>query len=255
MNATESPPRTDPTPQPLSRRRRWRTIATAGALLAAAVVSITLKGCIRSDEGVWLFDEAPLPEGWPAATPVGEVQVKRYPAYRVAIAGGAEPTARPASQDRLFGVLFSHIKDEGIPMTAPVEMSLTSELPEPDEPTSPVDAADRPQPAQPRMSAMGFLYRSTGEGKAGDAGDGVRVVDVPEATYASIGVRGTYEPERYARAIERLNAWLDEHADAWQKVGDPRVLGYNSPLVPAPLRYGEVQIRVEPVQPVDPTAP
>jgi len=47
--------------------------------------------------------EAPLPDGFPTYTPVGEIEVKHYPAYRKAEATGGIA----------FWTLFQHIKDRG----------------------------------------------------------------------------------------------------------------------------------------------
>ena len=63
--------------------------------------------------------EAPLPDGFPTYTPVGEIEVKRYPAYRK-----AETTGGVA-----FWTLFQHIKTAGISMTAPVEMTYEKDGP------------------------------------------------------------------------------------------------------------------------------
>ena len=59
--------------------------------------------------------EAKMPEDFPQYTPVRDVQIKRYPAYRKA---EADPNA-----GRAFWTLFFHIKKNDIAMTAPVEMS------------------------------------------------------------------------------------------------------------------------------------
>ena len=75
--------------------------------------------------------EAPMPEGFPAYTPVGEIEVKNYPAYRK-----AETSGRTA-----FWTLFQHIQNAGVSMTAPVEMTYRNDGP-------PVG----------REQAMAFLY-------------------------------------------------------------------------------------------------
>ncbi len=53
--------------------------------------------------------EAKLPQGFPTYTPVGTIEVKHYPAYRMATSSG-------------FWPLFLHIQSKGIAMTAPVEV-------------------------------------------------------------------------------------------------------------------------------------
>ena len=177
----------------------------------------------------FLFNEAPLPVGFPDPGPVGEIVIKQYPAYRAAFAGelnGASST-EGESQDRLFRVLFRHIKQNDIPMTAPVEMTFDSD-------------------DDPAMRRMAFLYREPMAGELGDEG-AVRVKDVPAMTVASLGVRGGYTEERFSKAIAQLREWLEENR-RFHEVGPPRYLGYNSPFVPSFMRYGEVQVPVEPAR-------
>lgn len=170
----------------------------------------------------FMIREAALPQGWPERTPVGEVRIQTYPAHRAAIvtadqAGGG--------MDKMHGVLFRHIKDKGFPMTAPVDMSY-----------APGNVAAGP-------TSMAFMYRSTQQGSIGTDGQ-VQVMDLEPATFASLGVRGGYRSGDIAAHVAKLKAWLDEH-DEWRPIGPPRYLGYNSPFVPAFMRYGEVQIPVE----------
>ena len=56
--------------------------------------------------------EAEMPKGFPDYTPVGQIEVKHYPAYRRATASGMAE----------FWTLFKHIKQNHVAMTAPVEM-------------------------------------------------------------------------------------------------------------------------------------
>jgi hypothetical protein len=204
--------------------------------------------------------EAPLPDGWPTLTPVGEVEVKDYPATRAAIVtqtplpdsdpeasdttAAENPDAMTATDqnpaddtpqrdmDSMFMTLFKHIKSNEIAMTAPVDMGYRE--------------ADPTQPdAEPAQVSMAFLYRHTGLGTAGPDGE-VTVTDAPARTYASIGVRGKYTDERFAEHLKTLDAWLAEYADTWAPDGPPRYLGYNSPFIPGFMRYGEVQRPVKP---------
>jgi len=168
----------------------------------------------------FVFREAPVPEGWPALTPVDEVRIKEYPAYRAAIAESGD------AQNSMFRTLFNHIKKNEIAMTAPVEMTVTDD-----------STAKSPKD-------MAFLYRQPDMGSAGEDGS-VNVVDVPAATMLSTGVRGGYSDKNYRKAIKRLEAWLAENPDQYRVTGPSRYLGYNSPFVPWFMRYGEVQLPVE----------
>ena len=168
------------------------------------------------------INEAPLPEGWPELTPVDEIQVKQYPVYRAAVISNETD----GTQNGMFRPLFNHIKRKDIAMTAPVEMTYDGQ----------------------QQASMAFLYRNTEMGTPGsdEADQRVVVKDIAEQTAVSIGVRGRYTTENYDEALDKLNAWLEENKDTWQADGEPRFLGYNSPFVPGFMRYGEVQIPVQP---------
>lgn len=158
--------------------------------------------------------EADLPEGYPAPGPVGEVVIKKYPAYRAAWADG--------DRDRgTFMTLFDHIKRNDIAMTAPVEMTM--------------DDDGR------SMRAMAFLYGQRAWGPTGTDGR-VMVRDMSAATFVSIGMRGRMSDADRAWALAQLRQRIE--ADGLEVVGPVRVLGYNSPMVPNAMKYSEVQIPV-----------
>jgi hypothetical protein len=160
--------------------------------------------------------EASLPDGFPGYTPVGEIEVKHYPAYRK-----AETSGRVA-----FWTLFGHIKSEGIPMTAPVEMTFQKDGP-------PVG----------REQSMGFLYGNKNTGNAGRKGN-VDVIDVPATAAVSLGLRGVRSDEVMIQAEQRLRKWLEENKNRYEQVGAVRVMGYNSPFVPRDRQFYEVQIPI-----------
>lgn len=172
-----------------------------------------------------MVSEAKLPAGFPPPGPVGEVIVKTYPAHRL-----ARTTTESGGDNGMFMRLFRHIERNDIAMTAPVTMGWSGE------------------PARRRgPESMAFLYETPDLGEAGrDPADAAVVVeDVPEATVASIGLRGSYGEATFRKGTERLDAWLAEHPE-WQAAGPPRMLAYNSPFVPGFLKYAEVQ---QPLQP------
>lgn len=161
------------------------------------------------------YAEAPLPEGFPAYTPVGVIEVKRYPAYRKAVG--------PA-----FWPLFKHIKTQGIPMTAPVEMTSA--------------------PNRRNDGAMAFLYQNTEVGKLGPI-DGVAVEQTPETRVASLGMRGRMNKATAEEAKAVLTAWLDDQTVYRQAGEEPfRLFGYSSPMVPNASKYWEAQVLIEPVE-------
>jgi len=162
--------------------------------------------------------EAEMPSGFPAPTPVGEIELKQYPAYRMAQTRADETPA--------FWTLFGHIKRNKIAMTAPVEMTYES-----------------PEAGGAKQNKMAFLYPARNHGETGSDG-AVQIVDVPSQTVLSTGVRGKRTPKKLASAQARLTRWLEAMSTRYRKAGPMRVMGYNSPFIPANRSYLEVQIPV-----------
>ncbi len=171
---------------------------------------------IEKDLSFQLRVEAKQPTGFPAPTPVGEVELKNYPAYRKARA--------ETSPNLAFWTLFSHIKKNDIAMTAPVEMGYTF---------GPL--------SQPKEQNMSFLYAESVLGKPGKAGS-VEVLDVPPMTVVSTGVRGAQTVQSVLGARRRLETWLESNRSTWTPEGPMRTMAYNSPFVPRDQNYFEVEI-------------
>ena len=64
-------------------------------------------------------NSAPLPEGFPAPTSSGSIEVKSYPAYKEATYLVQGDLAR--ANQKAFYPLYQHISSNNIAMTAPVE--------------------------------------------------------------------------------------------------------------------------------------
>ena len=221
-----------PAAQPVPRPKRFRRLRRAAIAVAIASVGgavLFAVGCVHRSGGTWMVDSAPLPEGWPELTPVGEVEVRAYPVYRAASVEAAE--LERAGVGGMFGVLFGHISDNDIAMTAPVDMSY-----------APTGADD----GELAMSRMAFLYRTTDLGPTGLDG-AVVIADEPERLFASVGVRGSYSATNYTEGLALVEEWLGGQAE-FVRTGPPRFLGYNGPFTPWFMRYGEVQVPVERVE-------
>jgi hypothetical protein len=177
----------------------------------------------------FMFNEARLPKGYPAPSPVGQILVKHYPAARIAIARGGD-------QNGMFMPLFNHIKKHDIAMSSPVEITWSD---------------PQAQPSQAKPQTMAFVYQEPDLGTPGMDGS-VQVIDVPAQAFLSIGVRGSYDRQHLVEGVKKLREWLTAHATEYAAVGPPRYLGYNSPFVPWFLRFGEVQLPVRPL-PVHPS--
>jgi SOUL heme-binding protein len=191
--------------------------------LQAATSGETLETALRTSYDLLTFTmkkEADLPAGFPKPTPVGEIQLKQYPAYRL---------ARTASEKNSgFFKLFAHITLNRIEMTAPVEMTYR--------------ANDKQVPEQ---FDMAFIYGDTKVGKTGDKLGGVTVQDIPALTTVSIGLKGDNERVKLAEVERRLERWLAQHETDHERAGNLRVLGYNSPKVSPDSRYYEVELPIK----------
>lgn len=190
--------------------------------LQAAQEADGFEKALRNSQEILTFQmkqEADLPAGFPEPTPVGEIQIKQYPAYRLA--------RTESQQDSGFFRLFAHITSNQIEMTAPVEMTY-----------------DSPKGKSLRQLDMAFLYGDPKTGEVGKKLGGVTVEDVPAMTTVSIGMKGESERANLAPIEERLEAWLAENAPEYERSGKLRLLGYNSPQVPAKSRYYEVELPV-----------
>jgi hypothetical protein len=194
-------------------------------VIAIILFCVTAGSCVSISDGTWYIKEAKLPQGWPALTPVGQVEVKQYPAYRAAVVHDAELPS--GGEQSMFRILFRHIKDRQIAMTAPVEIGYAM-------------PGQKESSSKAEMVSMAFLYRQPAQGQI-EADGPVSVRDLPGRTHASIGVRGGYTQDRFNVHLKTLDIWLDEHSSEWQPSGQPRYLGYNSPFIPSFMRYGEVQ--------------
>lgn len=172
------------------------------------------------DVSHFLVKEASWPAGFPAPSEPGVIEVKSYPASRMAVAAGGDERGQ-------FNRLFRHIKQQDIPMTAPVDMTY-----------------DRSWLEGEKMGRgqMGFYYPAADIGQLGTMDD-VQVVDVPAMTAVSLGVKGSYSAKSFTKALVKLRQWLAEHKE-YEAAGPPRVLAYNSPFVLWFRKYAEVQVPV-----------
>lgn len=203
----------------MSFRRLYPSgIAMITASLAGMLATIALRAR-ADDEEFRPIIEAQMPAGFPQYTPVRDVQIKRYPAYRKVQAA--------ASAGRAFWTLFSHIKQNQIAMTAPVEMTYSDGQ-------------------RPRESSMAFLYGRPDLGRSGKK-DSVEVIDVPPKSVVSTGVRGPRTAQSVAEARARLHAWLEDNKADYSSDGPLRVMAYNSPFVPRNRNYFEVEIPIRSV--------
>lgn len=175
--------------------------------------------------------DAPFAEGWPDATQPGKIEIKKYPAYRSAVAKAKN--ASMGSDNLMFFSLFRHITRSNVEMTSPVVNTYEPKMIE--------------NPKALGEVSMEFLYSSTEQGKAGKGVGAVEVVDHPASTYLCMGVQGKMNDELMRDGVAKLRKWLEEHKGEWVETGSPRRLGYHGPMTPVSQRLWEVQLEVKPV--------
>jgi effector-binding domain-containing protein len=174
---------------------------------------------------------APLPHGFPAPTPEGEIEVKQYPAYRAATVRYSGELSQAAN--RAFNPLYRHISSNKISMTAPVEARY---------PVSTVESGEMRAPDERGEALVSFLYRSTDTYPKEIAQD-IQVEDIAPMTVVSLGLKGSYDYSSYQQNIERLRHWLTQHPE-YAVVGSPRRFFYDAPYIPEPLKRSEIQVPI-----------
>ena len=171
-----------------------------------------------------IYKESPLPKGWPSPSLPGLVRIKVYPPCRVA------EVSKDNVKGNMFMTLFRHIKKSDIKMTAPVVMKYNL----------PITTSLK----KDNMNEMEFLYRYPTQGEDGEFGS-VKVYNQAPITVISVGFKGAYNEKNYNRSLDELRFWLRDNQGDWEIAGAPRVLGYNSPLMPSWMKYAEVQIPIK----------
>ena len=159
--------------------------------------------------------ESDIPEHFATPTPVGEIEIKKYKSYRMA--------KTPSSGRTAFFRLFNHIKKNDIEMTSPVQMTYDG---------------DGDELAETEMA---FLYPdSATEGSTEE--NEVEVIDTEPTTVISMGMRGRPSADEVEKSATILRNASDRFPIRNKLKDEVRLLGYNSPSVPAEDQFYEVQV-------------
>ncbi len=155
-------------------------------------------------------------------TEVGVCEIKTLPAGVVLRARSEREYFR--ENNGLFRKLFEAIQQNQVPMTTPVEAGI-------------------------RPGTMVFyLDPKSAERSDLRLGGGVERLERRERVVASIGIRGGYSKESFAKNSEKIEKWLKAQA-GWKRVGEPYAVYWNSPFVIWFLKRSEVHLPVEKVGP------
>jgi len=151
-----------------------------------------------------------------ARTNVGTIEIKTIPAARL-LASQSEK-GYFESDNGLFRPLFRYIQANDIAMTTPVE------------------AAIEP----------GTMYFYVGSDYADlelKDTDEVTILELPERTVLSLGVRGGYSAKNFNNAQAQLLTHLSEQGE-WLATGGARAIYWNSPFMPGIFKRSEIHIPV-----------
>ena len=199
----------------------WTTFRVGGDMQATAVWNERRQQWEADTSAI----DTPLPVGYPAPTPPGAIELKRYPEVRRAEVAGAARSANTG-----FWPLFRHIERNNIAMTSPVEMDYKP--------------GERHRLDRTNWR-MAFLYRTPELHPTGvdTADQRVEIRDAPALTVLSLGGRGSYDVTRVEEDLAVLEAWLMDNPE-WDAAGAPRALFYNGPSWMPWRKWLEVQIPV-----------
>lgn len=149
-------------------------------------------------------------------TPNGEIEIKTIPSAKLMVAED-EGSYFDHNND-MFMRLFRYISANDVSMTVPVE-------------------------AQVEKAQMSFYVGSADlEKQLADQGE-VKVVNLPERTVASIGIRGSYSKKNFEKNRQKLTAWLEENK-RYRAAGEAYAVYWDAPFVPWFMKHSEVHMPV-----------
>lgn len=100
------------------KRRDSMKLVWAGFVTSLCLIPSQIFAQQAQKEPKKANSDAPFAEGWPDSTNPGTIEVKKYPAYRSAIARAKN--ASMGADGVLFFSLFRHITQSNVEMTSPV---------------------------------------------------------------------------------------------------------------------------------------
>ncbi len=168
---------------------------------------------------------------------IDKIEIRRYPARLVAEASGMK------DDNEAFMSLFGYISgknssNQNVAMTAPVQVDKTSTK---IAMTVPVEAS---KTSSDGVSMRFFLPSSLTADNAPKPNDQrIKILSLPEETYAVIRYSGFGSEERFRSESDRLIKFLS--GSKWKPVAAASFLGYDPPFAIPFLRRNEVIVKVE----------
>ena len=118
----------------------------------------------------------------------------------------------------LFSRLFGYIRQNKVKMTVPVEADIDT-------------------------AGMRFFVGAADQERDLDDSDQVTVRTRPERLVLAAGIRGGYNRQTYKSAANVALDWLEAHPE-YEPVGEPYMVYWNSPFVPAFMKKSEIHVPV-----------
>ncbi len=150
-------------------------------------------------------------------TEEGTIEIKTLPEARLLVAHGESNYFKENS--KLFGTLFRYIQVNEIAMTVPVE-------------------------AEMDPGSMYFYIGDDLKDTHFETTAEVDILELPERTVLSIGVRGSYNAKNFAAARKSLLDYLATQEN-WIAAGSARAIYWNGPFTPGLLKRSEVHIPIK----------
>jgi effector-binding domain-containing protein len=90
---------------------------------------------------------------------------------------------------------------------------------------------------------MKFYVGSADSAKDLTAQGAVKVVNMPERTVVSIGIRGSYTKKSFEENRSKILAWLQENP-GYTSTGEAYAVYWDAPFVPEDKKHSEVHVPV-----------
>lgn len=135
-----------------------------------------------------------------------------------------------------FWKCFQHLQEHEHEMTAPVLWDYQHR----DAPAPPLEER---LAGSVQVERLHFVLEDPTRDEPGEYG-AVTVSDAPEMQVLSVAFQGRLTAEVVRDCENKLQASLAER-EGWESAGPPRILGYNSPMIPEQRRYWEVQLPIQ----------